>query len=263
MYKIAGLLATLTVLAMTVAACAGEAVDAQAVIENACGGGVLDNYDYVSTQWTTGDGSTDPTLVYKGWVGDHYNWELFTYNESGEHLLRHTIDIFDLGLFSRSAQLPKSDLIVDLSSSSRRRGVTTGGPLGEWSADYYSGESLAHRKQIIEQGKETTVRENVFCNFIDLENLKYEGEEELDGKTMKKFTAITQKQFIQTGSKEDYKDLTFWIDSGGKPYRLYTVEHIFFPGSPETLLHSNTLFSGFGERNEITAPIEKPAELDE
>ena len=60
MYKIAGLLVTLAVLAMTVAACAGEAADAQAVIENACGGGVLDNYDYVSRQWITGEGSIDP-----------------------------------------------------------------------------------------------------------------------------------------------------------------------------------------------------------
>ena len=235
MYKVLGLLGTLAILALVVACSA----------KNACGDDVLDNYDYVTKQWITGEGSNDPPLFFTGRVGDRYNREEFTYDESGEHLIRHTIDIFDLGLFSR------------------RRVETTGGPLGEWSADYLSDEWLAHSKQIIEQDKETTVRENVFCNFIDLENLKYEGEEELDGKTMQKFTAITRKQFIQKGSKEeDYKDLTFWIDSGGKPYRLDTVEHIFFPGSPEILEHNSTLFSGFGERNEITAPIEKPAELD-
>ena len=95
-----------------------------------------------------------------------------------------------------------------------------------------------------------------FCGLSELADVKYEGEEDLEGTNTKKFVAyVSLKDLIDLTGGENYDRTTYWIDDDGKLLKWqYEAVRAALNSQPNQETTIVGKFSGFGEHNEITAP---------
>ena len=206
-------------------------VSAEAIIVDACNLNAVSDYDVtmeaVLNNFHGGGVRTESTSKFRISANGYH--EITSGKDSPGAAER--IFLYDVGIFTRRMEAD--------------------GEWRPWQTQYFKDEEKELFKANSPDGS--------FCGRVDLYDVKFNKDDELDGLPVKRYVAYgTKLTTLHGGTAPDsYEKLEYWIDGSGKVLRLDQV--MFIEGKDyDRKLKATHYLSGFGQPNPITAP-----EIDE
>ncbi len=214
-----------------------DSIDPLALVEDACEHSAFQDYDIeeeMRVKYLDDDQSF--TFLSKG-----------RYSPEGFELLvrrNHSDDERQRGMFTQG------ELIVLYDVGEFARDQKSDGVWGEWRLQYWDEKEVEYQREIRERYLES---DRSFCGYDVLHNLKYIGEDTIDGKDTNHYTAEVLLKTEHGYGPHDYHRISFWIDTEGRPIRKQIETEFHQNGFPRYHLIT-TDYSAFGVPNEIAVP---------
>ena len=140
--------------------------------------------------------------------------------------------------------------LYDVGRFTRKWDTGTSTTWGDWNVQYWSeGHKEARRNNLAY----FMVHSARFCGYTNLQNLKYVGDDTIDGEAVKHFTAEVPLKVEHGYGPDDYELVEFWLDLDGKLLRKQIEVRQTSNGFDYHYLHTID-YSELGVPNKIVAP---------